>query len=170
MLGAGGGAEDLAQRCSSEPDGIADAIRVIHAIIGAREDSRHAVVESVARHTTPRAFGSEHVLVRLESGPTDIKLEERGRVEWDDDQMVLRPGFAPTAATNVIAHGTAAGVSLAAWHRLELAFTAGNVSASLDGKPLGGGALGPTSATTGMVELQSGWHVAEFDNFALVSK
>ena len=49
-------------------------------------------------------------------------------------------------------------------------FTAGNVSASLDGKPLGGGALGPTSATTGMVELQSGWHVAEFDNFALVSK
>ena len=78
--------------------------------------------------------------------------------------------IADSAATNVIAHGTAAGVSLAAWHRLELAFTAGNVSASLDGKPLGGGALGPTSATTGMVELQSGWHVAEFDNFALVSK
>ena len=120
------------------------------------------------------------LLVRM-STPSPLYANELEQADWPAVCLQLDADphspaadaqwrIADSAATNVIAHGTAAGVSLAAWHRLELAFTAGNVSASLDGKPLGGGALGPPSATTGMVELQSGWHVAEFDNFALVSK
>lgn len=74
--------------------------------------------------------------------------------------------IADAAATNVVANGTLSGFSLSTWHSVELAFAGGRVTASVDGKELGSAATGETR---GMVELQTGWHVAEFDNFELTA-